>query len=158
MSADKKVNQTRKIVFAGAGLAVSLYLGLLFLQLFIFPNFFFTSDLGVDVRITPYSTREGLYKADEKFLDSIPASPIPGVFAVGIKVEISGTGGDGLRMREDPGMDSEILYLAREGEDCIILEGPKIEENLIWWKIQSLEEENKSGWSVQTYMNTINNN
>ena len=133
-------------------------LGLLFFQLFIFPNLFFTEEQGTDLRITPYSTESNFNTENGNDVEITPSTPIPGVFTVGVKVEISGTGGDGLRMREGPGTDSQVLYLAREGEDCIILEGPRIDENLIWWKIQSLEEETKTGWSVQTYMITINSN
>ena len=155
MSSKKNGILTRNVIFAGIGLAVFMFLGLLFFQLFIFPNIFPASEQNADLRITPYSTREGLNHKDEDLLESTSAPLIHEVFSVGIKVEISGTGGDGLRMRESPYMDSEVLYLAHEGEDCIIVEGPQIEENLIWWKIQSLEEETKSGWSVQTYMTTI---
>ena len=145
-------------MLAGAGLAAFMCLGVLFFQIFVFPILFPAAEQGADLRITPYSTETDAIHNNENNIASTPATPIPGVFAVGIKVEITGTEGDGLRMRKNPGTDSEILYLAREGEDCIILEGPQIQENLIWWKIQSLEDQEKLGWSVQTYMATINSN
>lgn len=158
MSDEQKAILTRNVLLAGAGLAIFMCLGLLFFQLFLFPNLFSAEEQGADLRITPYSTETNVNKENGNDFEIPPATPIPGVFTVGVKVEISGTGGDGLRMREGPGTDSQVLYLAREGEDCIILEGPQIDENLIWWKIQSLEEETKTGWSVQTYMTTINSN
>jgi hypothetical protein len=55
-------------------------------------------------------------------------------------------------MRENAGIDSKTLYLARDGEIYEIIDGPIILDGLIWWQIKNLENKIKTGWSVQDYM------
>jgi len=76
---------------------------------------------------------------------------LPGVFSVGMYVQISKTGGDGLRIRSIAGFDGIPMYLGSEGERFEIVEGPKINEGKIWWKIVSINNPQKIGWAVQDY-------
>ena len=41
----------------------------------------------------------------------VPPSPPPGVMAIGAYVQVTGTGGDGLRLRDEPGLDGQIQLL-----------------------------------------------
>jgi len=75
-----------------------------------------------------------------------------GMITSGSIVKVSGTGQDGLRMRVDPGTDQKVLYLAQENEFFKVIEGPQISDQLIWWKIQALEDSKRIGWSVQDYL------
>jgi hypothetical protein len=67
-------------------------------------------------------------------------------------VQVNGTGQDGLRMRAEPGTDGDVLFLANEGETLMIVDGPVIQDSLIWWKVQSVQDAGKLGWSVQDYL------
>ena len=77
---------------------------------------------------------------------------IEGVIGVGMQVIVRGTEDKGLRMRQGAGFSSPILFLASEGEILQIIEGPIIEDGVIWWKLVSTEDPLKSGWSVQDYL------
>lgn len=79
---------------------------------------------------------------------------IEGVIGVGMQVIVRGTEDKGLRMRQGAGFSSPILFLASEGETLQIIEGPIIEDGVIWWKLVSTEDPLKSGWSVQDYLST----
>jgi hypothetical protein len=77
---------------------------------------------------------------------------LPGVFSVGMVLHISKTGGDGLRIRSFAGFDGIPIYLGLEGEEFEIIEGPKIIDSEIWWKIVSISNHQKIGWAVQDYL------
>ena len=76
----------------------------------------------------------------------------PGVFSVGMYIHIYKTEGDGLRIRSIAGLDGIPMYLGLEGEEFEIVEGPKIKDSKIWWKIVSINNPQKIGWAVQDYL------
>ncbi len=76
----------------------------------------------------------------------------PGVFSVGLHIHIYKTEGDGLRIRSFAGFDGIPMYLGLEGEEFEIVEGPKINDSKIWWKIVSINNPQKIGWAVQDYL------
>jgi hypothetical protein len=43
-------------------------------------------------------------------------TPVPGDIALGAYVEIKGTGRDGLRLRVEPGLSSNVLFLGQDSE------------------------------------------
>jgi hypothetical protein len=77
---------------------------------------------------------------------------LEGVVEVGMQAIVSGTGGRGLRMRQNPGSESVVNFLALEGERVEITDGPVIEDGYIWWKLISLDDPAKTGWSVQDFL------
>jgi len=81
---------------------------------------------------------------------------LPGVFSVGLNVAINNTGGDGLRIRQDPGLNSPPLFLGREGEEFFIIAGPSLVDSLVWWRLESVSDQLRNGWAVQDYLQTIN--
>jgi hypothetical protein len=47
-----------------------------------------------------------------------------GVIGVGIYVQVTGTGGAGLRMRGEPGLNSTINFSAMDSEVFLVIDGP----------------------------------
>ncbi len=76
---------------------------------------------------------------------------IPGVFALNMKVRVSNTDGDGLKVHNEPDIESDTLTIAAEDSLWIIIDGPIISESRIWWKIQS-QGSGIEGWAVQDYL------
>jgi len=101
--------------------------------------------------ITPYLSDWNSTISSNELLKSSQTPNLPGVFSVGMYVHISKTGGDGLRIRSLAGFDGIPIYLGSEGEEFVIVEGPEINEGKIWWKIVSISNPQKIGWSVQDY-------
>ena len=70
-------------------------------------------------------------------------------------VQISGTGGDGLRIRLDPGLSSQIMFIALENERFRIEDGPQDIDGYTWWYLISPENETRSGWGVADFLEVI---
>ena len=70
-----------------------------------------------------------------------------------MKVHIFKTDGDGLIIRSSAGFTGIPIYLGLEREEFEIIEGPKIIDSEIWWRIASIEDPQKVGWAVQDYLN-----
>ena len=85
----------------------------------------------------------------------IPPSPLPGVLGPGAIVQITGTGGTGLNLRETPGLDSKIQYLGLETEVFTIVEGPVEKDGLVWWRLVGFSDETRSGWGASNYLTIV---
>jgi hypothetical protein len=95
-------------------------------------------------------------------IESTPASaeqtPAPaGNLSVGEYVQISGTGGDGLRLHESASVSSTVRYIALEAEVFTIQDGPVEADGYIWWLLQDPYTENAAGWGVSNYLAVIQN-
>lgn len=90
-------------------------------------------------------------------VEQIPPSPAPGVFAIGAYVQITGTGGDGLRLRTEPGLDSQVRLLGAEAEVFQIREGPQDVSGYTWWYLVAPYDESRQGWAVANYLALIQN-
>ena len=67
-------------------------------------------------------------------------------------VTVEGTGEHGLRVRNDPGLDSFYITVAKEGDQLRVVEGPVDLDEIIWWKVQSLSDKNINGWCAADYL------
>ncbi len=67
-------------------------------------------------------------------------------------VQISGTGGDGLRVREGPGLDREPLFVGLESEIFQIIDGPHEADGYTWWHLSAPYDETIHGWAVSNYL------
>jgi hypothetical protein len=72
--------------------------------------------------------------------------------AIGSNIRVEGTGGDGLRLRSSAGLQGQIKFLVKDGEELIIDDGPKEIDGYIWWHVKSLTDETIAGWGVADYM------
>lgn len=75
--------------------------------------------------------------------------------AVGMYVQISGTGGDGLRLRADAGVKNDPRFLGMENEVFKVKEGPKEGDGFIWWRLEAPYDPTRSGWAVSTYLKAV---
>lgn len=80
-----------------------------------------------------------------------------GLFEIGDRVIISGTGSRGLRLRAGPGLDYLTQGLAKDGSVFFIMPGNGNEEtypvkadDYVWWRLRS--PDGKIGWTVQNYL------
>jgi hypothetical protein len=143
---------TKKVILFSVILATLLCLLVYFLQVLVFPYFSDISSVRARTVITPVDLTSLEITQVESEMPTPTIQPLPGVVSLGMTVQVNGTGQDGLRMRAAPGTDADVLFLANEGENFTIVDGPVIQDSLIWWKIQSLQDTGKLGWSVQDYL------
>ena len=83
--------------------------------------------------------------------------PAPGNVSLGAMVQIFGTGGDGLRLRAEPGLGSEIRFLALEGEIFEVKDGPREQGGFTWWYLVAPFDEQVRGWAVVNYLAEVQN-
>jgi hypothetical protein len=88
---------------------------------------------------------------------SAPPSPPPGELAVGASVQVTGTGGDGLRLRNEPGLQSEVEYLGLEGEIFTVDDGPIQADSYTWWYLIAPYDVTVRGWAVANYLKPVQN-
>ena len=89
-----------------------------------------------------------------------PGSPTPEPqsakqFTLGELVEVYGTQGDGLRIRESPGLEATILILGLESEVFQVAAGPVISDGLSWWRITSLYDPTETGWAADSFLRSF---
>jgi hypothetical protein len=79
----------------------------------------------------------------------------PGQFGIGALVVVQGTGGTGLRFRENPGLGQRVQFLASEGEAFKVQDGPRELDGYVWWYLVSQQDENRFGWAVADYLQAL---
>ena len=85
---------------------------------------------------------------------TLPVPP-PGVIASGSVVQITGTGGDGLRLREAPGLEQPMRLLGGEDEIFKVSDGPQELDGYVWWFLEGFYDASRNGWAVANYLEAI---
>lgn len=85
----------------------------------------------------------------------ITPTPLPGTFTVGAYVQISGTEGQGLRLRAMPGLNNPPLFLGYDSEAFLVTDGPQQADGHTWWYLTAPYDQTRSGWAVQDYLSVI---
>lgn len=70
-------------------------------------------------------------------------------------VQISGTSGVGLKIREAPGLNSTVNFVANESEVFQVIDGPVQQDGLIWWKLSTPYDNSRQGWAAADYLSLI---
>ncbi|MBW8012648.1 MAG: hypothetical protein FVQ83_15640 [Chloroflexi bacterium] len=81
-----------------------------------------------------------------------PPTPLPGEIGVGSLVQISGTGGDALNIRLEPGLSSEVFFLGFDAEVFEVGDGPRMADGFTWWYLVTPVDEDRSGWAASLYL------
>ncbi len=81
--------------------------------------------------------------------------PSNGSIAVGMYVQITGTGGVGLKIRDQPGTSSKQLFLGMESEVYLVQDGPKQKDGYTWFYLVAPYDKNRSGWAASNYLSII---
>lgn len=106
--------------------------------------------------ITPTSTPPTPTLPVEPTPSGLPLPP-PGDISMEAYVQITGTGGDGLRLRSDPGLDSDVRMLGEEAEVFVVTDGPQDADGYTWWYLVSPSDETRRGWAVSNYLMVVQN-
>ena len=77
--------------------------------------------------------------------------------SVGAYVQISGTGGDGLRLRSEPSLQGDVKFLALEAEVFLVENGPRLNDEYTWWLLTAPYDASIQGWAVANYLLVVQN-
>lgn len=70
-------------------------------------------------------------------------------------VQITGTGGNGLRLRANPGTDAQVNFVAAESEVFKVIGGPQTLGDYEWWQLVAPYDESRTGWAAGDYLTAI---
>ena len=76
---------------------------------------------------------------------------------IGLFVQVSGTGGDGLRLRKGPGLGYEMQFLGLDGELFQIGDGPVDADGYKWWFVVGSYDESRQGWAAADFLTLVPN-
>lgn len=91
--------------------------------------------------------------------------PLPGLtqtagstvaIQVGHTVTIIGTEGDGLSIRQGPGLDFVTFFIGYDGEIFLVQDGPREADGYVWWYLVDPNDADRSGWSVTDFLEVVN--
>jgi hypothetical protein len=88
-------------------------------------------------------------------IDPFAPSATPTGLAPGTYVQITGTEGQGLRIRSAPGLDGEFQFLAFDSEVFVIKDGPQIVDGYTWWYLEAPYDGNRVGWAASDFLSFI---
>lgn len=78
-----------------------------------------------------------------------------GVIGIGGYVQVIGTGGSGLRMRAEPGLDGDIQFTALDSEVFLVIDGPVEVDGYQWWHLEAPYDQTRNGWSAGDFLTPI---
>lgn len=88
-------------------------------------------------------------------VDPFAPSPTPTGLAIGSYAQITGTGGEGLRIRSNPGLTGEPVFLGLDSEVFIVQDGPREADGYVWWYLVAPYDEARTGWAAADFLTYI---
>jgi hypothetical protein len=104
------------------------------------------------VIVAPTSTSSALPTAT---IDPFAPTPALTGIAVGNYVQISGTEGEGLRIRAEPGLNGEPQFLGYDSEVFIVKDGPRDVDGFVWWYLVAPYDETRVGWAAADFLSYV---
>ena len=76
----------------------------------------------------------------------------PNTIGIGIYVQISGTGGEGLRVRSTAGLTGDTVFFGGESEVFLVHDGPQTADGHTWWYLVTPYDETRAGWAASDFL------
>lgn len=88
-------------------------------------------------------------------IDPFATPTSPAGVAIGNYVQITGTEGQGLRIRVEPGLGGEFQFLAYDSEVFVVQDGPREVDGYVWWYLVAPYDETRVGWAAADFLSYI---
>lgn len=82
-------------------------------------------------------------------------TPLPGQIGIGTIVQISGTQGEGLRIRSDPGLNGKQLFMGFDTEAYTVVDGPRELDGYTWYFLSAINDQSRTGWAASNFLTVI---
>ena len=79
----------------------------------------------------------------------------PGTIGIGAYVQISGTEGEGLRIRSIAGLTGDTVFFGGESEVFLVRDGPQTADGYTWWYLVAPYDENRAGWAAADFLAVV---
>ncbi len=74
---------------------------------------------------------------------------------VGSLVEVFGTEGDGVAVRQGPGLTYSYFFVGQDGDRFNVDEGPRESDGYVWWQVTDPNDPDRAGWVVEDFLRVI---
>lgn len=88
-------------------------------------------------------------------IDPFATPTSPAGVAIGNYVQITGTEGQGLRIRAEPGLGGAFQFLAYDSEVFVVQDGPREVDGYVWWYLVAPYDETRVGWAASDFLTYI---
>ena len=79
----------------------------------------------------------------------------PGAIGIGAYVQISGTEGEGLRIRSIAGLTGDTVFFGGESEVFLVRDGPQTADGYTWWYLVAPYDESRAGWAAAEFLAVV---
>lgn len=76
-------------------------------------------------------------------------------FKLGDFIQITGTSGEGLRLRSEPGRSYSVKFIGMDSEVFEVIDGPVEADGFVWWYLEAPYDKTRNGWSVDEYLQLV---
>jgi len=88
-------------------------------------------------------------------IDPFAPTAVPTGIAIGNYAQITGTGGEGLRIRAEAGLTGEPVFLGFDSEVFLVQNGPVEADGYTWWYLVAPYDETRAGWAASDFLTYI---
>jgi hypothetical protein len=116
-----------------------------------------TADVGfapADLTVIPAPTSTSSAPATPT-IDPFAPTVAPTGIAIDNYVQITGTEGQGLRIRSEPNLSGEFEFLGYDEEVFLVKDGPREADGFVWWYLVAPYDETRVGWAAADFLTYI---
>jgi len=88
-------------------------------------------------------------------IDPFAPTAVPTGITSGNYVQITGTNGEGLRIRSEPSLNGEPVFLGYDSEVFIVKDGPQEADGYVWWYLVAPYDNTRAGWAAADFLSYI---
>ena len=107
-----------------------------------------------DVTVIPASTSTS-NAPPTATIDPFAPTVAPTGIAIGNYVQITGTEGEGLRIRSEPGLNGTPVFLGFDSEVFTVQDGPREVDGYVWWYLVAPYDATRVGWAAADFLTYI---
>lgn len=78
-----------------------------------------------------------------------------GVIGINAYVQVTGTQGLGLRVRDRAGTGADVNFLAMDDEIFKVIGGPVVSDGYTWWQLEAPLDSTRVGWAVEDFLSVF---
>jgi hypothetical protein len=108
-----------------------------------------------DLTMIPAPTHTPNVVASPTVDPAVATSSASDAIAINGYVQISGTEGDGLRIRSSPSLTGETVFRGEEAEVFVVRDGPQTADGYTWWYLVAPYDETRDGWAVSDFLAVV---
>jgi len=109
-----------------------------------------------DLTMIPAPTHTPLVSPAPTVDPLLPTPTLPAdTIGIGGYVQISGTEGEGLRIRSAAGLNSETVFRGEEAEVFVVRDGPPEVDGYTWWYLVAPYDETRAGWAASDFLAVV---